>query len=205
MPSTIKIIASIFVLTLLCMLALAFAAPGIPDLPLRIAVFLGAGVILSSILSSVVTSFVKARAVVPAPPVPAAPPAERKAFEERAVQMLSILQKNGRLIDFLKEDIAGYDDSQIGRAVRDIHKGCRETLEEHVRIEPVMKESEGTIVSVNKGFDPSAIRLTGNVVGDPPFRGTIRHSGWRATATSLPPIPESRDASIIEPAEVEIP
>ncbi|HEX8947644.1 MAG TPA: DUF2760 domain-containing protein [Dissulfurispiraceae bacterium] len=205
MPSTIKIIASIFILTLLCMLALAFAVPRITGLPLRIAVFLGAGVILSSILSSLVSSFVKARAVAPAPPVPAAPPAEGKAFEERAVQMLSILQKNGRLIDFLEEDIAGYGDSQIGRAVRDIHKGCRETIGEHVRIEPVMKESEGTTVTVNQGFDPSAIRLTGNVVGAPPFRGTIRHSGWRAAATNLPPIPKSQDASIIEPAEVEIP
>lgn len=213
MPSRTKLITLIFGITAFFMLALSFIASGIADEPLyaRIAVFLFAGLILSLLLSAIISSFVKdleGRVREREKEMPAtspAPPEAKKVFEGRAVQLLAILQKDGRLVDFLKEDIAGYDDGQVGRAVRDIHKGCREAIDEHIHIEPVMKENEGAEVTVNQGFDPSAIRLTGNVIGKPPFRGVIRHSGWRATATSLPPIPKSQDAGIIEPAEVEIP
>ncbi|MBZ0156519.1 MAG: DUF2760 domain-containing protein [Alphaproteobacteria bacterium] len=120
------------------------------------------------------------------------------------VQTLALLQKKGRLIDFLREDLSGYDDSQIGRAVRDIHKECRAALDSHISIEPVMKEAEGEQVTISAGFDPSAIRLTGTVIGAPPFKGIIRHSGWRITRTSMPPLPKSQDPGIVEPAEVEV-
>src|SRR5207253_6846543 len=36
-----------------------------------------------------------------------------------AVQLLAILQREGRLLDFLQEDVDGYADAQIGAAVRD--------------------------------------------------------------------------------------
>ncbi len=72
-------------------------------------------------------------------------------------------------------------------------------------IEPVMKEREGEIVTVEEGFDPSTIRLTGNVVGEPPFKGTLKHCGWRVPSSTMPELPQSQDLSILEPAEVEIP
>ncbi|RMD51884.1 MAG: DUF2760 domain-containing protein, partial [Nitrospirae bacterium] len=123
---------------------------------------------------------------------------------DHAAQTLSILQKKGRLIDFLLEDISPFDDGQVGAAVRNIHRDCKEALLEHFKIEPIIDKPEGSTVEIDKTFDPSLIRLTGNVVGNPPFKGVLRHCGWRLTSVSLPSLPETHDATVIEPAEVEI-
>jgi hypothetical protein len=124
------------------------------------------------------------------------------------LRVLAVLQRDGRLIDFLKEDIDTYDDAQIGAAVRDIHKGCRKALDEYLMIEPVMDFAEEARVTVVADFDPAAIRLIGNVNGSPPFHGVLKHHGWRALvrASQLPALPASKDDSaVISPAEVEIP
>ncbi len=123
---------------------------------------------------------------------------------DAAVQILAILQRDGRLVDFLLEPIDGYTDAQIGAAVRDIHRGCKKALEEYLRIEPVRAESEEASIEVLAGFDPSAIRLVGNVGGQPPFRGTLRHRGWRTREVKLPALPSAADPLVIAPAEVEI-
>ncbi len=125
-------------------------------------------------------------------------------LDERVTQLLSIFQKKGRLIDFLFEDISAFDDKQVGSAVRNIHKGCNEVLKEYTEIKPVMKEEEGSEITMEKGFDPSTIRLTGNIVGEPPFKGILRHCGWRISMTKMPDLPKKQDLSIIEPAELEI-
>jgi hypothetical protein len=135
------------------------------------------------------------------PPEPEPEPEEDFA---RAIQMLGLLQKEGRLIDFLREDIVDYDDAQIGAAVRNIHRDCRKVLEEHVPLEAVMPGEEDSEVTIDKGFDPSTVRLIGNVTGEPPFTGVLRHHGWRAKEPSLPDLPESGDSEIIAPAEVEL-
>lgn len=209
---TTKTILSIFVCVTVFMVVFSFVVPTLAAQPTSIlaVAFLVAGLALAGILTLIILSSLKARpeSIVPntasetAPSV--APGREQKASDEKAVQMLSLLQKKGRLIDFLQEDISVYDDRQIGAAVRNIHKGCRDAVTEYVRIEPVMKETEGQEVTVREGFDPSTVRLTGNVIGSPPFTGTLRHSGWRVVSTSIPPIPKSQDSRVIEPAEVEI-
>ena len=135
----------------------------------------------------------------PPPPVPEARPSP-----EAAVQMLAALQREGRLIDFLQEEITSYDDGQIGAAVRNIHAGCRQALKEQMEIVPVFQETEGATVSVPPGFDAKAIRLTGNVAGDPPFRGILRHRGWKAERIRLPETAEKKNHWILAPAEVEI-
>ncbi len=134
-------------------------------------------------------------------PKKAPPP---KPTTDAAVQFLGLLQREGRLVDFLREDIQPYDDGQIGAAVRAIHEGCRQILSEHITLEPVLSGNEGDEVTVPADFDPSAIRLTGNVTGEPPFRGTLRHAGWRAKQVKLPAQPTGQDAKIVAPAEVEI-
>jgi hypothetical protein len=121
-----------------------------------------------------------------------------------AVQLLSLLQREGRLLDFLQEDIDGYADAQIGAAVRDIHRGCRKVLAEHAPLEPVLTGQENAPVRVDAGFDPSRIRLTGNIVGEPPFTGTLRHHGWRAAKVTLPETTGAADPSVVAPAEVEL-
>jgi hypothetical protein len=124
------------------------------------------------------------------------------------LRVLAVLQRDGRLIDFLEEEIDSYSDSQIGAAVRDIHRGCRKALHEYLTIEPVLKAAEEERVTIGADFDPAAIRLIGNVNGAPPFQGVLKHHGWRVGAIRLPSLPATRsvdDSTVLSPAEVEIP
>ncbi len=123
---------------------------------------------------------------------------------DRAVQMLALLQRDGRLIDFIAEDIAPYQDAQIGAAARDVHESCRKVLDHYLELEPIIASDEGEPVTVEPGFDPAAIKLIGNVTGKPPLRGLLRHRGWRVARVNLPPLPGSSGRSVIAPAEVEI-
>ena len=138
-------------------------------------------------------------------PAPAPPPPPRPADGNgAAVQLLAILQREGRLLDFLQEDVDGYSDAQIGAAVRDIHRGCRKALAEHMPLEPVLREKENAQVRVDIGFDPSRIRLVGNVVGEPPFTGALKHHGWRIAKVTLPSLARGTDPTVVAPAEVEL-
>ncbi|SMC27492.1 protein of unknown function [Desulfacinum hydrothermale DSM 13146] len=122
-----------------------------------------------------------------------------------AAQILSILQRQGRFIDFLEEDLGPYEDAQIGAAVRTIHESCKAALAEYVQLETVMDEEEGAQVTIPVGFDAAAIRLTGQVEGDPPFRGVLRHRGWRIRKIQLPRITAHLGKEkIVAPAEVEV-
>lgn len=122
------------------------------------------------------------------------------------LRVLAVLQRDGRLIDFLQEDIDSYNDAQIGAAVRDIHRGCRKALHDYLSLEPVMSGPEESPVTVPADFDPATIRLTGNVAGSPPFKGVLKHHGWRVKSVHLPALPGARDeSSVLAPAEVEIP
>ncbi|WP_433705931.1 DUF2760 domain-containing protein [Paraburkholderia sacchari] len=137
-----------------------------------------------------------------AKPAPAATIAE--ASPQSALQLLGLLQRNARFVDFVEEDIANYGDADIGAAARLVHEGCRATLREHFTIRPVRTEAEGSRVTIAEGFDATAIRLTGNVVGAAPYHGTISHRGWRVEDVKLPKLVKSNDAKVLAPAEVEL-
>jgi hypothetical protein len=122
-----------------------------------------------------------------------------------ALRMLAILQAEARLVDFLLEDIQGASDQQIGQAVREVHKKSQAALKQHAVIETVLSGNEGDTTTVPKGFDPSAIRVVGNVTGEPPFTGQIQHPGWRVKALKVSPLPEGADDFVLQPAEVQIP
>ena len=121
-----------------------------------------------------------------------------------AVQVLALLQKEGRLVDFLMEDISSYSDADVGAAVRQIHTGCRKVLDDRFRMERILPDDEGAKVEVPADFNASAISIVGNVSGQPPYQGTLSHRGWRAAETHLPTVPAGADQTIIAPAEVEI-
>lgn len=121
-----------------------------------------------------------------------------------ALQLLGLLQREGRLVDFLKQDIAGFDDADIGAAARAVHEGCKKALASHLQIEPLRSEAEGDQVTLEAGFDATRVKLTGNVSGSGPFRGTLRHKGWRAKKVELPVLTEGHDASVLATAEVEL-
>jgi len=131
--------------------------------------------------------------------------AEKDLSDRRLfLHLFSLMQREGRLMDFLDEDLDQYDDAQIGSAVRSIHAGCRQLVQEYLNPEPVMAQEEGAQVEVPVDFDPGVIKLTGNVVGEPPFNGILRHKGWQAGKMNLPTLSGSQTAKIIAPAEVEI-
>jgi hypothetical protein len=124
---------------------------------------------------------------------------------DRAVQMLALLQRDGRLVDFLQENVSAYPDVQLGAAVRSIHETCRKVLDDYVKLEPVLNSEEDQPVTVPAGFDPAEIKLIGNVIGEPPVRGVLRHKGWRVKQVNLPPLPKSSGGRmVVAPAEVEL-
>jgi uncharacterized protein DUF2760 len=141
----------------------------------------------------------------PPQPVAAAPPspAPVRAVEPTAIEMLALLQRDGRLVDFLMEDIAQYADGQVGAAVREVHTGCRQSLLQHLTLTPVLDSQEGGRVTVDAGTDAARVKVVGNVPGHPPFQGVLRHRGWLAARIELPPLPPS-GRSIVAPAEVEV-
>lgn len=174
--------------------AAVLSAPYLPELIYFVAAPLVAGLLI--VLLALRRA---ARGAAPLEaPAPAAPPSPTPAL-----RLLGLLQQEARLVDFISEDIDGYSDEQVGAAVRSIHSACRKVLNEHVQLQRIFDAEDGSDMVVDQGFDPAAVRLTGNVTGQPPFRGTLQHGGWRAIKISLPDAP--MDPNIIAPAEVEIP
>jgi len=134
---------------------------------------------------------------------PAPPPERPVAIEPTAIAMLALLQRDGRLIDFLMEDIAPYADTQVGAAVREVHAGCRKALLEHVTLTPLLDAEEGGRVTVDASTDAARVKVIGNVSAAPPFNGVVRHRGWLAARVDVPPLTPS-GRSVVAPAEVEV-
>jgi hypothetical protein len=139
-------------------------------------------------------------------PKPAAAPVELPPERVHASGLLvfSMLQREGRFIDFLKEDVAAFSDADVGAAARVVHAGCRKVLDQALDLEPVLKDAEGASVTVPAGFDAQRIRVTGNVAGNPPFHGSLKHHGWAASAVRLPSVASTLDPRVLAPAEVEL-
>jgi hypothetical protein len=144
---------------------------------------------------------VDAPAPEPAPPVPLPPPVDPG---DRAVQILALLQRDGRLVDFLTEEISSYSDAQVGAAVRSVHESCRKVFDRYLKIEPILAAEEGQSVTVDRNFDPAAVKVIGSVRGGEPIRGVLQHRGWCVASVDLPPLPDGAGRRVIAQAEVEI-
>jgi len=128
----------------------------------------------------------------------------KEATPDAALQLLSLLQKEARFIDFIKEDVTSYSDADIGVAARVVHEGCNKALNEHFSLAAIRNEQEGSKVTLPQGFDAGTVRLTGNITGAAPFTGTLIHKGWQVTKINLPKLTQGHDATIIAAAEVEL-
>ena len=137
------------------------------------------------------------------PPAAPAPPQPVVRVSDGALQIVGILQRDSRLVDFLMEDISGYADDQIGAAVRELHDQCRDSLGRYIKLEPVIDGVEGTYTKAGSK-DPNVVKFVGNVPAKPPEGGTLRHKGWRATKVDLPTLGAKQDAAVVAPAEIEI-
>lgn len=176
---------------------------------LSVGAFLLCGLFLWISLRLTLTGILKKSARVSETPkvseIPKDDKAERENIEKRHfLHLISVFQKEGRLMDFLAENLEDYEDEQIGAAVRSIHENCKKTLSKYVASEAVIKEAEGDEIVVPKGFDPASVKLTGNVTGEPPFKGIVRHRGWKVSKLEMPMLSASQDFTVIAPAEVEI-
>jgi len=143
----------------------------------------------------------------PAPtpaPAPAPAPTKAEASDRSALQLLGALQREGRLVDFLMESIDGAGDADLGAAARVVHGGCQKVIQSYFTVEPVWPGEEGSAVTVDEGFDPMRIQLTGNVMGEPPFDGVLQHPGWRVERSDLPVLGKGQDVAVLAPAEVEL-
>lgn len=149
-----------------------------------------------------------AGAAVAEPASPAAvrqPPAPPRPARSEALTLLATLQREARLVDFVKEPLDSYTDAQIGAAAREVHRECGKLLERLFALRPVLPDQEGAEVAVPAGFDAGRYRLLGNVTGQPPFRGRLTHHGWEATSCELPSWSGSGPAArVVAPAEVEL-
>jgi hypothetical protein len=145
------------------------------------------------------------RDAIPERPTTPARPTEHKPARSEAITLLAALQREGRFVDFLKEELAGFSDAQIGAVARDLHRDCAKVVERMFAIEPLLSEAEGASVEVPSSFDAGCYRLVGNVSGTPPFRGALAHHGWQATACELPAwVGGDAAARVVAPAEVEV-
>jgi len=136
---------------------------------------------------------------IPKPP----PPKPEVKPEDGALQILGILQRDARILDFFMEDIAPYSDDQVGAAARDIHTHTREILIRHFAPVPVIDAVEGT--SVKPDGNPANVKFIGNVpASGKATGGVLRHRGWKAGTASLPKLNTRTDLAVLAPAEIEV-
>jgi len=119
-----------------------------------------------------------------------------------ALQLLSLLQREGRFVDFVQQDVAAFSDADIGAAARVVHEGCRRALRAHARVVSVRSEAEGASLTLERASDD--VKLVGNVAGSAPFHGVLRHRGWRVEELSLPKVVGAQDPKLVAPAELEL-
>jgi hypothetical protein len=139
----------------------------------------------------------------PAPPKPA--PASARPQRSEALTLLAALQREARFIDFLKEPLDGFSDVQIGAVARDVHRDCAQVVERWFALAPIAREEEGAEITLPPGFDAGRFRLSGQVSGEPPYRGRLVHHGWEATRCETPTWTGSEESSrVVAPVEVEV-
>jgi len=135
----------------------------------------------------------------PRAPVPEAP----LRSHDSALQLLTLLQREGRFVDFVQQELAAFADADIGAAARVVHEGCRRALRAHARVVSVRNEAEGSTLTLERASED--VKLVGNVAGSAPFRGVLRHRGWRVEELTLPTVVGAHDPALVAPAELELP
>ena len=136
---------------------------------------------------------------------PAKPLTPPKPSRSEAISLLAALQREARLIDLVSESLADYSDEQIGGAAREVLEESGKVINRMFALKPISTAEDGSEISTPDSFDPAEYRLTGNVTGEPPFKGQLAHHGWKATKCEVPAWNGSGKAKhIVAPVEIEI-
>ena len=181
------------------------------EYPWEVIVALVVGLVCGAAACQVLKALTRRKPAEPAPQKVAEPQPKKEPQKatprarSEALTLLATLQREARFVDFIKEPLEGYVDAQVGAVARDVHRDCAKVLERLFALVPVAAQQEGDEIEVTAGFDPARYRLTGNVEGEPPFRGHLTHHGWEATRCDLP-LWSGKEAAarIIAPVEVEL-
>ncbi len=137
---------------------------------------------------------------------PVAPVKEVRAADG-ALQLLGILQRDARLVDFLMEDVAAYSDDQIGAAVRNVHEQSATALKRYFTLRPIIDGVEGTNTSATAAGDLAGegVKFLGNVPAKgKPQGGSLRHKGWKVEKVNLPSVSGGQNLNVLAQAEIEI-
>jgi hypothetical protein len=142
-------------------------------------------------------------APTPASPTPAAP---KGSAEAEVIAFLALLQRKGRFIDFLMDDIAPHDDATVGAVARLVHQGCRDVVRDHLDVRPLESAAEGGTITVPAGYRATDYELSGKLGGPAPFTGTLEHRGWKVASIRLPQVTAPADGSLppLAPAQVTV-
>ena len=103
-----------------------------------------------------------------------------------AISLLAVLQREGRLVDFLQQPLAGFSDAEIGAVVREVHRDSARALDRLFGLVPAIPKAEWDVMELAAGFDASRFKLTGQISGGAPYRGAVAHHGWQATRCEIP-------------------
>ena len=132
-------------------------------------------------------------------------PAKPAPTRSDAISLLAALQRESRLLDIVNEPLEDYSDAQVGAASRDVLKSSGKVIERMFGLVPLTEAAEGSQIETPAEFDSAEYRLTGNVSGTAPFRGSVAHHGWKATRCEVPQwTGNSASAMIVAPIELEI-
>ena len=122
-----------------------------------------------------------------APAKPEPKPAKKSPVRSDALNLLESLQREARLIDFLQESLAGYDDAQVGAAVRDLHRQSAAVLERMFALKPIETAPEGATTEVGEGFDPGRIHLAAISTARRPSAASSATTAGKPPAATCPP------------------
>ncbi len=122
-----------------------------------------------------------------------------------AISLIAALQREARLLDIVTESLDGYSDAQIGAAAKEVLRDTGAVIDRMFGLQPLTTVEDGAHFETPDKFDAAMYRLTGNVSGEAPFRGTVNHHGWQATKCDVPQWNgEKESALVIAPIELEI-
>jgi len=148
------------------------------------------------------TSESKPPAALPSDPAQASDKNVASPSVNAALQLLALLQREGRFVDFVQQELGSFADADIGAAARVVHEGCRRAIRAHARVSSVRTEAEGSALTLERAS--ADVKLVGNVTGSAPFRGVLRHRGWRIEELTLPTVVGAHDPTLVAPAELEL-
>jgi hypothetical protein len=163
------------------------------------------GTLFGSITNDQVAGLLSPPTPIDSPEPIAKAPVPARPKRNDAISLLAALQREARLIDLIQEPLSDYSDEQVGAAARDVLRDTREALARMVELQPVIDAEDGDEVETPPDFDAGCYRLTGNVSGEPPFKGSLAHHGWRAAKCDIPSWTGSEEAAnVVAPVEIEI-